>query len=224
MPTPKEGYRVKDGTKVPGTTTVIGRFKDSGALIHWAWNRGKNFPNEPLYASRDLAGDVGTYIHDLIEHAVRSQPLPDPPAGMKEENVKQATSGYEAFMRWSKRLNLDIAPVEVPLVCECHRFGGTPDAIALEEDGTLSLLDWKSAKDFYPDNLIQLAAYMHLWNVNKPETPIKGNILIVRFGKDGADFGHHEFPIAHPKLAAAWGQFECYRRAYELDRIVSGKA
>jgi hypothetical protein len=36
MPTPKQGYYNAKGQRVPGTTTVIGRFKDSGALIHWA--------------------------------------------------------------------------------------------------------------------------------------------------------------------------------------------
>ena len=33
---PKAGYKNAAGEKVPGVTTVIGRFKDSGALLHWA--------------------------------------------------------------------------------------------------------------------------------------------------------------------------------------------
>ena len=36
MATPKEGYYV-DGKRVPGVTTVLGRFKESGGLIHWSW-------------------------------------------------------------------------------------------------------------------------------------------------------------------------------------------
>jgi hypothetical protein len=223
MATPKEGYRVKDGTKVPGTTTIIGRFKESGALIQWAWKRGKDFPNEPLYESRDAAGDVGTQIHEMIEACVRNQPLPDMPAGMKREHADQANSGFAAFTRWAEGMHLEIAPVEVPLVCECHRFGGTPDAIAVEKDDTLSLLDWKSSKSFYFDNLIQLAAYQHLWNVNRPDQPITGNIHVVRFGKDGADFEHRSFPLAHPKLAKAFRMFELYREAYDLDKFLTGK-
>jgi len=56
MPTPAKGYRLKDGTRVPGTTTITGRFKDSGGLIHWA-NR---LALEPLLKARHLlvlAGD-----------------------------------------------------------------------------------------------------------------------------------------------------------------------
>ena len=37
MPTPSEGYRI-DGKRVPSVTTIIGRFKESGALLRWAWN------------------------------------------------------------------------------------------------------------------------------------------------------------------------------------------
>lgn len=36
MPTPKQGYYTEAGKRVPSVTTVISRFKDSGALIHWA--------------------------------------------------------------------------------------------------------------------------------------------------------------------------------------------
>ena len=39
MPTGQ--YKLSNGKLVVGTTTVIGRFKDSNALIHWAWDCGK---------------------------------------------------------------------------------------------------------------------------------------------------------------------------------------
>ena len=32
-------YKLKDGTLVPGTTTIMGAFKDSGGLVHWAWEQ-----------------------------------------------------------------------------------------------------------------------------------------------------------------------------------------
>lgn len=38
MPTPKTGYYTSAGVRVPGVTTVLGRFKESGALIYWSWN------------------------------------------------------------------------------------------------------------------------------------------------------------------------------------------
>lgn len=37
MPTPKSGYYTRDGKRVPGVTTILGKFKESGGLIHWSW-------------------------------------------------------------------------------------------------------------------------------------------------------------------------------------------
>ena len=41
MATPSGGYRNKAGQRVPSVTTVLGRFKDSGGLIKWAYNQGR---------------------------------------------------------------------------------------------------------------------------------------------------------------------------------------
>jgi len=41
MATPSAGYRTKDGKRVPSVTTIIGRFKDSGALIKWGYSQGR---------------------------------------------------------------------------------------------------------------------------------------------------------------------------------------
>ena len=40
MATPKKGYRYQNEV-IPGTTTIISRFKDSGALMYWAHQQGK---------------------------------------------------------------------------------------------------------------------------------------------------------------------------------------
>ena len=71
MPTPRKGYFLKDGTKVPGTTTIIGRFKESGALIAWAYKRGKD--GLELYDSRDKAAEIGTIIHGLVERFLKGE-------------------------------------------------------------------------------------------------------------------------------------------------------
>lgn len=41
MATPKGGYFNAAGDKLPGVTTVLGRFKDSGGLLYWAHGVGK---------------------------------------------------------------------------------------------------------------------------------------------------------------------------------------
>ena len=38
---PKE-YLLPDGTRVSGVTTILGRFKESGGLLQWAFQVGKS--------------------------------------------------------------------------------------------------------------------------------------------------------------------------------------
>jgi hypothetical protein len=71
MPTPLKGYRNSKGEKVPGTTTIIGRFKESGGLIQWAYNRGKD--GLELYESRDKAAELGTIVHSMVEAYIRGE-------------------------------------------------------------------------------------------------------------------------------------------------------
>ena len=75
MPTPREGYYAADGKRVPGVTTVIGRFKDSGGLIHWAWNEGKE--GRDYRDTSGKAADIGTLAHAFVEAKLMGKPEPD---------------------------------------------------------------------------------------------------------------------------------------------------
>src|SRR5216683_7786479 len=70
MPTPKAGYFLKDGSKVPGTTTIIGRFKDSGGLMFWAFEQGKS-GKARLYDDAEKAADIGTCAHAMVEARIK---------------------------------------------------------------------------------------------------------------------------------------------------------
>lgn len=222
MATPKAGYFTEDGLKVPSVTTILGRFKESGGLIRWAYQQGVK--GIELYEKRDSAADVGTFVHTLIEAFLGTGEVNIPaPAGMTPENQEKAASAFTAFRSWLDGSRLTVTPLEQHFVSEEYRFGGTPDAIADEPDGSRSLLDWKSSKSFYADQLVQVAAYRALWNEVHPEKPITGGVHIVRFGKDGGDFEHRYFPPTHRKLAAAWRLFVLFREAFDLDKVVTGR-
>lgn len=64
MPHPKSGYKV-DGKSVPGTTTIIGRFKDAGGLLYWACEQGRAIERGEivnLYDKRTLPGNRGPFL------------------------------------------------------------------------------------------------------------------------------------------------------------------
>lgn len=125
MPTPKAGYFLKDGSRVPGTTTIIGRFKDPGGLYHWYWEKGAQ--GKGFKEDLDKAANLGTIAHHLVEQYIRGQNpnLTDVPP--------EALSAFNAYLAWAKNYRVKIIATEVQLVSEKYRFGGTPDAIGIIE-------------------------------------------------------------------------------------------
>ena len=217
MPHPKGGYRLKDGTRVPGVTTIIGRFKDSGALLWWAFNQGKAAERGEigsLYDKRDEAADAGTLAHLMVERHVNGE---KPPAlsDYPKDIVKQARQGFENYLNWAGNNRMVIVRQEMELVSEKHRFGGCPDGLAYDNQNRLVLIDWKtSAKGVYVDYLLQLAAYKVLWEETNPNQPITGGFHLCQFSRETADFHHHYWK----ELTEAWHQFLLFRQAYEIDK------
>jgi len=64
--------------KIPGTTTVIGRFKDSGALIYWANKEGlEGRPIRGPESASAQACDIGTLAHAMVEADIRGTTPPN---------------------------------------------------------------------------------------------------------------------------------------------------
>ena len=103
MPTPKAGYKLKDGRVVPGTTTICGRWKESGGLLFWAFQQGKSGART-LYESRDEAADVGTYIHALVEWHINGELglPPEPDSSLDKGGLAQGRQSYANFLRWDE--------------------------------------------------------------------------------------------------------------------------
>ncbi len=211
MPTPKAGYFLKDGTKVPGTTTICNAYKDSGGLIYWAWNQGKQ--GLDYRETRDKAGDIGTAAHAMVEAHLRGETIPTPP-------FPEAHKAFLAFLEWERQNKIEIVEQEIQLVSEEFRYGGTLDAVGLV-DGKHVLLDWKTSKGVYKNYLLQLAAYAYLWNENCVGREISAAWL-VRFSKDDGTCEPYFFPVED--LTVPLTQFlamrEAYGREYLLDMIL----
>lgn len=215
MPHPVSGYKLKDGKKVPGVTTVCGRFKDSSNLIFWAWGRGRDFPSEPLYTPRDKAAELGTILHETVEEFIRQLPADYYPlVDLPEEESKQVYSAYDAFREWFDSNKFEVIAQEEQLVSETHRFGGCPDAIARDGKGRLCLLDWKTSNGLWPEMILQLGAYRILWNENHPDMQLTGGSHLCRFAKEKGDFAHHFFP----NIDEAERGFLLMRELYGIDR------
>lgn len=204
MSRPVNGYRLADGTKVPGVTTILGRYKESGGLIHWAWQQGRD--GKDYREKSEEAAGIGHEVHRLIEQSIK-----DP--GTRHTMGEEAGKAFGAFVEWRLQTRMEVLETEVPLVSQQHRYGGTVDAIGTVLDD-LVLIDWKSSNRIYSEYLLQIAAYRALWEECRG-TKISGAHLL-RVGKEFGDFHHSSWPI--PVIDMAWRGFVLMRELYDLDK------
>lgn len=218
---PTQPYYV-GGRRVPSVTTVLSRFKESGALIHWAWNEGRE--GRDFRETKQKAADAGTLAHAMVEadihdRAVDMSKFPNVTLSVRDN----AAHALRAFREWAGRVELKVEHTELPLVSEKHMFGGTLDAMIVM--GQLVLGDWKTSGGIYTDMLVQVAGgYSLLWEENFPNQKIHG-VEILRISKpeepdDPISFHDHFWgPEVIPH---AQKYFLLLREAYTLDKRLKG--
>lgn len=212
MPKGKRGYRLADGTKVTGVTTVLNRFKETSGLLYWAFEQGKAAERgeiEKLYDKRDSAAVTGKLVHSLVEDHLKGKEI-----GKIEDNLVK--KGYENYLNWQSNNKIVIDKQEISLVSERWGFGGTVDGAGHDSKSRRIIVDWKTSDSVYHDYLLQLAAYGYLWNENYPDDLITGGYHLCRFSKTYGDFVHHYFE----ELNDAWEQFKLLLAAFKLDKRV----
>lgn len=216
MATPRKGYWIGK-ERLPSVTTVLGRFKESGGLMHWAFKQGQSGAAS-LYEERDKAAECGTLAHEMVEAYVNGQDHMKVIEDVPKDMAEKALNAFQMFRQWHENNKIEIISEwqEIQMVSHEYKFGGTPDAIGRNVDGELVLLDWKTSNAVYSDYLLQLAAYKHLWEENNPDRPITGGFYICRFSKDFPDFGAHYYG----DLDDAWKMFKCLRKAFEYDKVL----
>lgn len=216
MATPKKGYWIGK-TRLPSVTTILGRFKESGGLMQWAFKQGQSGASH-LYEKRDEAAECGTLAHEMVEVYVNGGDHMKVISEVEEEMALKALNAFQMFREWHENSKIEIISEwqEIQMVSEKYQFGGTPDAIGRNADGQLILLDWKTSNAVYSDYCLQLAAYKTLWEENHPDQPITGGFYLLRFSKDFPDFSAHYYG----ELDDAWSMFKCLLDAYAFDKIM----
>lgn len=210
---PTQRYKLKDGTPVPGVTTILSRFKEAGGLIHWAWQLGKE--GKDYREERDKAGDAGTLAHSAVDAWIHKAPFT---FSGEPEIVSKAQKSFGAFLEWADQTQLKATHTEMPLVSEKHKFGGTFDALLVK--GKRAMGDWKTSNGVYLEYLAQVAAYGILWDEHFPNEPIDGGFHLLRFDKEYGDFHAHWWG----ELEAGKRYFLNLRAAYEDSKELKKRA
>jgi hypothetical protein len=192
-------YRLKDGKRIKGTTTIIGDNLgwNKEQLKNWAWKQGMDGKNYRETTQR--ACDAGTIAHYLIEADLRGiKPDMEQYKGIPDL-VEMAVFAYEqSYLPWKNMVKFTPMEMEIHLVSEIYEYGATPDLIALVNE-RLALFDWKTSGGVYPEMVIQMAAYENAWNENNPTNPITDGAYMLRIDKQTASFHfHHWIDLSKP--------------------------
>ena len=180
-------------------TSILGNLGwKSYGLMYWAHALGK--AGKDLREEREAAAEVGTICHAYAAADITGKP--QPVFDVDAEMLSKAERSFASYLSWKGMTRLEMIASELPLVSETLRFGGRLDAVAAF-DGAAGLLDFKSSKALYPDQVVQVAAYAHLWNEHKPEMPL-GHWHILRWSPDGA-FTHHA--LSQAQIDFGWRAF-----------------
>lgn len=215
MGRPKEGYKNAVGGRIPGTTTIIGRWKESGGLLHWAFKQGQSGVSS-LYEKRDEAATAGTIAHDMIEAFILGKPQPVV-KDVDSAILARSSNAFAQFCEWQEQSKIEVVETEHSYVSEVYQFGGTVDAIGRDARGRCVLLDWKSSNSVYSDYLIQLAAYQILLEECSDYRPQGFHLL--RVAKESADFAHHFYGEVDDAKRA----FILMRELYDIDKKLSAR-
>lgn len=154
-----------------------------------------------LYDVSEKAAAAGTLAHDAIEAFILSKGSQDFAYEWPESDHSTralAANAFAQFLDWYGQTKIQITDTEYSSASEKHGFAGTLDAVGVDAQGRVVLLDWKTSNAIYPDYLIQLAAYAILLEENRG---IKvDSYHIVRVAKESADFAHASFrDLEHEK-------------------------
>ena len=195
--------------KDPSVSAIIGRFKESGGLIQWAWRQGLDGKN--LHDRGAIT--VGRLVEQMIQDELLGTSTPLPESSSPRE-VQLALNCMPAFRSWRDRHQLRVLVTQVSLRSAAHRFTGRPDAVVVLDD-VVTIVDWKATGGIYLDQLLQIAAYKLLVEEQTEWSQVGGGALI-RIDKDTGEIDPHTWDAGVLKEAAE--MFLVLRRAFDFDR------
>lgn len=210
MATPKQGYYNKAGKRIPGTTTILGRFKESGGLIHWAWgipwaglmecrallNLALTSPGNSTcwidQANEFIAKPIETWNYQHVRDAAADagtcahEMMDDFIHGRAFDQSKYERAIVEkadpAFQAFMAwSEQAKFQVVETEVSLVSEKYQFGGTRDAILIDGRRAIGDWKTSRDIYVEMLLQLGAYGIL--DEEQGNTIDGGYHLLRFSK-----------------------------------------
>ena len=143
--------------------------------LHEIFENAKNQPN----FIKTKAGEFGTKAHKFIELLLQKKVDADVQTNMKWI--------YKNFNDWQNEYNFKSLEEEKYLYSSKYGYAGTADSIGLVNE-TLFMLDWKTSKSLYIENLLQVSAYANAYTEMTGDKISNAGVLRLNKYKSGYEF------------------------------------
>ena len=132
----------------PSSTTILNAYPQSPQLTKWIAEQGWN----ESQAVKSAAGEAGTRIHDAVEALLQG-------ASLRRDKIKlEEWYKLSTFVSWHEKFKPEIIALEMPVFSRKLKFAGRLDCVA-RIAGEVTLIDWKSSKNVWPQFPLQFASY-----------------------------------------------------------------
>ncbi len=181
--TNESSYRI-DNVAFPRVTSILNVISKP-ALNFWYGKYGTAYCQQISTASKER----GKTVHILAEKTMN--------------NVSVDLKGYSdsiqgclrAFKSWRQCRTIRDRKTEVFLYSRKYGYAGKTDLIG-EIDNAVGVIDYKTSKDIYPENFLQVSAYLTAFEELTSIIPSFGGVL--RLGKTG-EYEYCEFSYESAK-------------------------
>ena len=209
-------YQLKDGTIVPGVTTVTGSQLgwNKQVLINWANRMGLQGIDSNKY--KDDKAVIGTLGHSLATDSLLG--IQTDTSDYSANQIEAAENSVLSFYEWAKGKEIRPILVEIPLVSEEYKFGGTPDIYG-EINGTLELVDLKTGSGIYHEMIVQVSAYEKLLE----EAGYRVDAVRILNIPRTEDEAFMERGLGKQQREVAWEIFTNCLRNYQLKKKLNGR-
>jgi len=194
------GRYPKEWSHLPSVTTVL-NILISPRLRGWLTKNAY----ADIAATREKSTSIGSTVHHVIEQIEKEEKV-----SLETDYPTEVKQAIENYFIWKKEKNLKPLCSEVKLMSDDLGFKGTFDRVAISGEKLL-MLDWKTAKAIYPDQMLQIVAYKKLFEAEKKL--VIDECWIIQIDKEQA--GVHPYMIPKDEEEEIWNHFKNLLATYK---------
>ncbi len=195
--------KLKDGTKVPGATTIL-KLLDKPFLVKWANNLGKKGVDVTEYVTHSAS--VGDLIHTIIQSHLLHTEVDI--SKYDDYDLKTAEDAFYRYLEWENQHTIEDVEIEKRLVSETYRYGGFLD-LYCKVDGKWTIIDIKTSKQINTEQKVQVSSYEQLVRENNLKVD---RILIINTGKSPES----KLQVEEIAMDKASKYFKCFKSLLDL--------